>query len=73
MERGCPEKSAKPLGRNAGPVSKAAPYKVAETLQVNVGRVYLAKHRISRLIKQEFLLLQTQPLQAAFDGKAPKV
>ena len=27
MERGCPEKSAKPLGRNAGPVSKAAPYR----------------------------------------------
>jgi hypothetical protein len=32
--------------------------KVAQTLQVSVGRVYLAGHRVSRLIKKEVELLE---------------
>ena len=32
--------------------------KVARTLRVSVGRVYLAKHRVSRLIKKEVELLE---------------
>jgi RNA polymerase sigma-70 factor (ECF subfamily) len=36
--------------------------KVARTLNVNPGRVYLAKHRITHLIKKEIHYLQTKPL-----------
>jgi hypothetical protein len=32
--------------------------KVAQTLKVSVGRVYLARHRVSRLIKKEVELLE---------------
>jgi RNA polymerase sigma-70 factor (ECF subfamily) len=35
--------------------------KIALTLGVHVGRVYLAKHRISRLLKKEISLLRDQP------------
>jgi RNA polymerase sigma factor (sigma-70 family) len=34
--------------------------KVARTLGVNIGRVYLAKHRISALLKKEIKILQTK-------------
>jgi len=34
--------------------------KVARTLGVNVGRVYLAKHRISALLKKEIKVLETK-------------
>jgi len=36
--------------------------KVARTLKVNPGRVYLAKHRINSLIKKEITYLQTKPI-----------
>ena len=36
--------------------------KVARTLSVNPGKVYLIKHRIGNLIKDEIALLQTKPL-----------
>ncbi len=36
--------------------------KVARTLQVNPGTVYLAKHRIGSLIKKELLHLQHKPI-----------
>jgi len=36
--------------------------KVASTLKVNLGRVYLAKHRIGTMIKQEIKYLQTKPI-----------
>jgi RNA polymerase sigma-70 factor (ECF subfamily) len=36
--------------------------KVAQTLSVSVGRVYLAGHRVSRLIKQEVELLEKKGL-----------
>ena len=36
--------------------------KVAQALKVSVGRVYLAKHRVSGLIKKEVELLETKPL-----------
>jgi RNA polymerase sigma factor (sigma-70 family) len=32
--------------------------KIARTLGVNVGRIYLAKHRVSRLLKKEILRLE---------------
>lgn len=34
--------------------------KVAETLGVNIGQIYLAKHRVSLLIKKEIRLLERQ-------------
>jgi RNA polymerase sigma factor (sigma-70 family) len=34
--------------------------KICENLHVNIGRIYLAKHRISRLIKKEVRRLETQ-------------
>jgi RNA polymerase sigma-70 factor (ECF subfamily) len=33
-------------------------WKVAQTLGVNVGRVYLAKHRIGRLLRKEVQMLE---------------
>ena len=36
--------------------------KVARTLKVNAGRVYLTKHRIGNLIKKEVAHLQTKPI-----------
>ena len=36
--------------------------KVASTLKVNAARVYLIKHRIGNLIKQEVAHLQTKPI-----------
>ena len=36
--------------------------KVASTLKVNLGRVYLAKHRIGTMIKKELRCLQTKPI-----------
>jgi RNA polymerase sigma-70 factor (ECF subfamily) len=36
--------------------------KVARTLKVNVGRVYLAKHRIGALIKKEIKYLHDKPI-----------
>ena len=36
--------------------------KVASTLKVNLGRVYLAKHRIGTMIKKEIKYLQTKPI-----------
>ena len=36
--------------------------KVAKTLGVTIGHVYVAKHRISRLIKKEIELLERKPL-----------
>lgn len=36
--------------------------KVASTLKVNLGRVYLAKHRIEALIKKELKCLHTKPI-----------
>ena len=36
--------------------------KVASTLKVNLGRVYLAKHRIGTMIKKEIKCLQTKPI-----------
>ena len=36
--------------------------KVASTLKVNLGRVYLAKHRIGTMIKKEIRCLQTKPI-----------
>ena len=36
--------------------------KVASTLKVNLGRVYLAKHRIEALIKKELKRLHTKPI-----------
>ena len=36
--------------------------KVASTLKVNLGRVYLAKHRIGAMIKKELKGLQTKPI-----------
>jgi RNA polymerase sigma-70 factor (ECF subfamily) len=34
--------------------------KIAETLKVNPGKIYLAKHRVGRLIKKEINYLQTK-------------
>jgi RNA polymerase sigma-70 factor (ECF subfamily) len=34
--------------------------KVAQTLGVNIGRVYLAKHRVMSLIKKEIRALEKQ-------------
>jgi RNA polymerase sigma-70 factor (ECF subfamily) len=34
--------------------------KVAQTLGVNIGRVYLAKHRVMALIKKEIRVLEKQ-------------
>jgi RNA polymerase sigma-70 factor (ECF subfamily) len=36
--------------------------KVASTLKVNLGRVYLAKHRIGKMIKKELKSLQAKPI-----------
>ena len=36
--------------------------KVAGTLKINVGRVYLAKHRIGALIKREMSALRSKPI-----------
>jgi len=36
--------------------------KVARTLKVNSGKVYLIKHRISQLIKKEIVHLRTKPI-----------
>ena len=36
--------------------------KVASTLKVNLGRVYLAKHRIGTTIKKEIRFLRTKPI-----------
>ena len=36
--------------------------RVARALNINPGKVYLAKHRISRLIKKEITHLQTKPI-----------
>jgi len=36
--------------------------KVAKTLKVNPGKVYLIKHRISRLIKKEIIQLRAKPI-----------
>lgn len=36
--------------------------RVAKALNINPGKVYLVKHRISRLIKKELALLQTKPI-----------
>jgi RNA polymerase sigma factor (sigma-70 family) len=36
--------------------------KVASTLKVNLGRVYLAKHRIGNMIKKELKYLHTKPI-----------
>ena len=36
--------------------------KVASTLRVNLGRVYLAKHRIGTMIKKEIKYLHTKPI-----------
>ena len=36
--------------------------KVASTLKVNQGRVYLAKHRIGTMIRNEIKHLRTKPL-----------
>jgi RNA polymerase sigma factor (sigma-70 family) len=36
--------------------------KVARTLKVNPGKVYLIKHRINNLIKKEITYLQTKPI-----------
>lgn len=36
--------------------------KVARTLKINPGRVYLVKHRIGNLIKKEIAYLQTRPI-----------
>ena len=36
--------------------------KVAQTLGVSVGRVYLAKHRVSKLIRKEIAVLQSTGL-----------
>ena len=36
--------------------------KVASTLKINLGRVYLAKHRIGTMIKKEIKYLQTKPI-----------
>lgn len=36
--------------------------KVARTLRVNPGKVYLAKHRINNLIKREIAYLRTKPI-----------
>lgn len=36
--------------------------RVAQTLKVNPGRVYLAKHRINNLIKKEITHLRTKPI-----------
>jgi RNA polymerase sigma-70 factor (ECF subfamily) len=36
--------------------------KVAETLHIPIGQVYMAKHRITPLIKKEIALLQTRPI-----------
>lgn len=36
--------------------------KVARTLKVNRGRIYLIKHRIKHLIKREVLRLRTKPI-----------
>ena len=38
--------------------------KVASTLKVNLGRVYLAKHRIGTMIKKELKYLQAKPIQS---------
>jgi len=36
--------------------------KIARTLRVNPGKVYLAKHRINNLIKKEIACLQSKPI-----------
>jgi RNA polymerase sigma-70 factor (ECF subfamily) len=36
--------------------------KIARALKINPGKVYLAKHRIGRLIKKEVAHLQRKPL-----------
>ncbi len=36
--------------------------RVARALNINAGKVYLAKHRISRLIRKEIAHLQTKPI-----------
>lgn len=36
--------------------------RVAQTLGINVGRVYIAKHRINKLIKREVERLRTKPI-----------
>ena len=36
--------------------------KVASTLKINLGRVYLAKHRIGTMIKKEIKYLHTKPI-----------
>jgi RNA polymerase sigma-70 factor (ECF subfamily) len=45
------------LVRKEWPVAK-----VAADLQINVARVYLAKHRVGRLLKKEIETLRTKPL-----------
>ncbi len=36
--------------------------RVARALNINAGKVYLAKHRISRLIRKEIIHLQNKPI-----------
>ena len=36
--------------------------RVARALNINAGKVYLAKHRISRLIRKELTHLQNKPI-----------
>ena len=36
--------------------------KVAEDLKINVARVYMARHRVGRLVKKEVEHLMTQPI-----------
>ena len=43
-------------------VKKWPARKVASALKVNIGRVYLAKHRIGTLIKREVNSLKTKPI-----------
>ncbi len=43
--------------------------KVADTLRVSSGRVYLAKHRISALIKKEIKRLKAQSPQLGGSGE----
>jgi RNA polymerase sigma-70 factor (ECF subfamily) len=47
--------------------------KVAHTLRVSSGRVYMAKHRISALIKKEIKRLKAQPPQLGGSGEEKDV
>ena len=43
-------------------IKEWSPARVARTLKVNRGRVYLIKHRINNLIKKELAYLQAKPI-----------